>query len=205
MKTIFKIVAIGVFASAAFAQENEIPRHELAFELGGFAPLSRSASQQSVDLSSGVALQANYAHLIVGGRSAALYADVHLLANPQRTVTSDQQLATRDVATLFATPGIRLKFRPTSRVSPYLAAGGGLAWFEHSTKLLNGSPNPVGRELLRGAFDFGGGVDIPVWRFVAMRGEVRDFYTGSPNYNLPAIHGGQNNVVAGGGFVIRWR
>ena len=80
-----------------------------------------------------------------------------------------------------------------------------MAWFEQSAQQLNGKPNPAGRELFRGAFDFGDGVDVPVLGCVALRGEIRDFFTGSPNYNLPALHGGQNNVVVGAGFVIRWQ
>ena len=36
------------------------------------------------------------------------------------------------------------------------------------------------------------------------RGEIRDFYTESPAHNLPGITGGQHNVVAGGGFVLKW-
>ena len=46
--------------------------------------------------------------------------------------------------------------------------------------------------------------DVHVWRFVALRGEARDFYTGSPNYNIASISGGQHNIVATGAFVIRW-
>jgi len=42
-----------------------------------------------------------------------------------------------------------------------------------------------------------------VWRFLALRGEVRDFYTGTPDYNL-RITGRQHNVVAGAGLVLRW-
>ena len=59
-------------------------------------------------------------------------------------------------------------------------------------------------ELARGVFDFGAGVDVRIWRLVALRGEARDFYTGSPGYNIGTISGGQQNIVATGGFVLRW-
>jgi hypothetical protein len=48
-------------------------------------------------------------------------------------------------------------------------------------------------------------VDVRVWRWIALRGEIRDFYAGSPSYNLPGLGGGQHNLVAGGGFVLRFR
>ena len=52
--------------------------------------------------------------------------------------------------------------------------------------------------------DFGGGVGTRLWRWIGLRFEIRDFYTGSPAYNLPNLGGGQHNVVAGGGFVLKW-
>src|SRR5580692_13011209 len=94
------------------------------------------------------------------------------------------------------TPGLRLKAFPKSRISPYLAIGGGYADYEQSTTEINGHPNPASRELARGVFDFGAGVDVRVWRWVALRGEARDFYSGSPDYNVASLSGGQHNVFA---------
>jgi hypothetical protein len=42
-------------------------------------------------------------------------------------------------------------------------------------KQIDGQPNQKPPELARGVFDFGAGVDVQVWRFVALRGEARDF------------------------------
>ncbi len=54
-------------------------------------------------------------------------------------------------------------------------------------------------------FDYGGGADFKFWRFVGLRAEIRDFYAGGPSYNTNAIRGGQHNVVAGGGLVLKFR
>jgi hypothetical protein len=80
-----------------------------------------------------------------------------------------------------------------------LAIGGGYADYEQSTTEINGQRNPASRELARGVFDFGAGVDVRVWRWVALRGEARDFYSGSPDYNVASLSGGQHNVFAAGG------
>jgi hypothetical protein len=45
--------------------------------------------------------------------------------------------------------------------------------------------------------------DFPVWKFVALRGKARDFYTGSPGYYITIISAGQHNFVATGAFVLR--
>jgi hypothetical protein len=99
---------------------------------------------------------------------------------------------------------VRLKAFPKSRISPYLAIGGGYADYGQSTTEINGHPNPASRELARGVFDFGAGVDVRVWRWVALRGEARDFYSGSPGYNVASLSGGQHNVFAGAAVVLRW-
>ena len=39
---------------------------------------------------------------------------------------------------------------------------------------------------------------------IALRCEARDFYSGSPGYNLASLSGGQHNVFAGGAVVLRW-
>jgi hypothetical protein len=179
-------------------------RHEVGLTLGGLLGTHRTGAATSLDLDPGVALQANYGYRIAGGGPIALYGEVHFLANPLREVTSVDKTLTRDAATVFLTPGIRVKVFPNRRVAPYFAVGGGWAVYEQSTKTINGNQNPASRLVNHGALDFGGGVDFKFWRFLGLRSEVRDFYAGAPSYNTPAIRGGQHNVVAGGGVVLRF-
>ena len=190
-------------AALCIAQENTAPKNELALGLGGIPALSRSNSP-SVDAGSGVAFQVNYGRRFLSGDKWALYGEINFVASPLRDVSSSVTTATHDFASLYLTPGIRVKFRPSSRISPYAVVGGGYADYEQSFTRIDGRPNQASRELARGVFDFGAGVDVRVWRFVALRGEARDFYTGAPNYNIASISGGQHNVVATGGFVLRW-
>ena len=89
-------------------------------------------------------------------------------------------------------------------MSPYAAIGGGYALFEQSVNRLDGNPNTAPRFNDRGALAFGGGLDVRVWRFVAARWEVRDFYSGNPAFNVPITGGGLHNIVAGGGLVLRF-
>jgi hypothetical protein len=50
----------------------------------------------------------------------------------------------------------------------------------------------------------GAGVEVRVWRFVALRGEAWDFYTSSPAYNVAEVSGGQHNIVATAALVLGW-
>ena len=191
------------FAAACFAQEDSAHKNELAFGLGGIPAMSRSDTP-SLDAGPSVAFQVNYGRRFLSGHKVALYGELNFLASPLRDVSSSVSTATRDFASLYLTPGIRLKFSPASRISPYALVGGGYADYEQSTTRIDGRPNPVSRQLARGVFDFGAGIDVRLWRFIALRGEARDFYGGAPAYNVAAISGGQHNVVATGGFVMQW-
>ncbi len=195
------LLAALIAATPAFSQ-----KHEIGLTLGGLFGSSRGSPSGGLDLTSGVALQANYGYQVggLGERAAALYAEVHFLANPLRDVSSSNTAATRDFATLYVTPGLRVKFAPSSRFSPYVAAGGGYALYEQSTSTIAGQVNLAPRHIHRGAFNFGGGVDYSVAPWLAFRGEVRDFYTGNPSFNAP-VPGEQHNVMAGGGIVLRFR
>src|SRR5271165_2709002 len=205
MKNILVMVGLALSSlDLAIAQE-AAPRQEIGLTLGGLFGNDRSGAATRLNLGSGSALQANYGYRFFGGDKVALYGEVHLLANPLRDVTSSQQSLTRNVATLFVTPGIRVKFFPNRGLAPYVAIGGGWADYEQSTTTLAGGPNPAPRTVSHGAFDYGGGVDFKFWRFVGLRAEIRDFYAGGPSYNTSSIRGGQHNVVAGGGLVLKFR
>jgi len=186
-----------------FVLKEPHPKHEIGLTLGGLLSQDRGSIPNALHLGGGTALQANYGRRLSRAHAVALYGEVHFLANPLRTVTSANTASIRDVATIFVTPGVRVKFADGKWASPYVAVGGGYAVYERSALQINGNPNAE-RYIHRGAFDFGAGLDTKLWRWIGARGEIRDFYTGSPAYNLPGITGGQHNVVAGGGFVLKW-
>jgi opacity protein-like surface antigen len=192
-----KLITLSLFiALSLFAQ-----LHELGFQLGRM----NANGRELVRLGSGTSFQFNYGYRIANLGKTDLYGEVHFLANPQRIVGSGIPTATRDVATIFLTPGLKLKLLPSKRVSPYVSLGAGWAVFEQSTSQLNGAPNSAPRTVNRGVLGYGGGVDWRLVRRLGLRAEIRDFYSGSPAYNIASLTGGQHNVVVSGGFVIYLR
>ncbi len=182
-------------------------RQELGLLLGGFKPASRTLTvtpPAKADFTAGLTYYANYGIRIAGGGGASLWFEVPFAATPQHRIESASGLVTRDVATLYITPGLRLKFASGRRVQPYIAAGAGYALFEHSTLRGDGRENAAPRTLGRGAFQFGGGVDVAVWRWFGLRGEFRDFVSGSPAFNLPVKGSLQHNALFAGGFVLKF-
>lgn len=198
MRLLLLVSITGALVTPSCAQ-----RHEIGLTLGRVLSSEQSTPGGFLDLKSGAALQANYGVRIGASGAAALFGEVHFLSSPLRDVASIQSGATRDFATLYIAPGVRVKFAPEGRFSPYLTIGGGYALYEQSTMTIGGQPNSAPRHIHRGLLQFGGGVDVGVLRWFGLRFEVRDFYTGKPALNV-STPGGLHNVVAGGGFVLRF-
>jgi hypothetical protein len=98
-------------------------QNELVFGFGGLPPLSRSDAP-SVNAGPGTGLQVTYGRRFLDGNKFAFYSEINFLASPLREVSSSVTSATQNFASLYVTPGLRLKAFPKSRISPYLAAGG---------------------------------------------------------------------------------
>ena len=178
---------------------------ELTFSLGGIPGQTRSfqssagTAQISADRSFGI----NYGHRFLGARIAALYGEIEFVAIPNRSVTSATATVPQSYASLYLTPGLRLKFFSSSRFSPWAAIGGGYALYQQSAKFSNGQ-NDTDKFLNRGVFDYGGGLDFRLFRFIGLRAEVRDFLSGNPGLNVALNSSTQHNVVASGGVVLRF-
>jgi hypothetical protein len=108
-----------------------------------------------------------------------------------------------DYASLYVAPGLRLKFFPRARLSPWGAIGGGYALYQQSKQLTSGQPTN-NKFVNRGVFDFGGGLDYRLFRFIGLRGEVRDFFSGNADVSAPLSSSTQHNVVASGGLILRF-
>ena len=178
---------------------------ELAFSIGGIPGQTRNfqgsagTAQISADRSFGI----NYGHRLLDAKIAALYGEIEFVAIPNRSVTSATAIVPQSYASLYLAPGLRLKFFPSSRLSPWGAVGGGYALYEQSAKLSNGQ-NETDKFLNRGVFDYGGGLDFRLFRFIGLRAEVRDFLSGNPDLNAKLNSSTQHNVVASGGVILRF-
>ena len=139
MRAIHTIALLPVITVLCWGQEEGAPKNELAFGLGGLPSLSRSDAL-SLNAGPGTGLQVNYGRRFLDGNKLALYGEINFLASPLREVSSSVTSATQNFASLYVTPGVRLKAFPKSRISPYLAIGGGYADYEQSTTEINGQP-----------------------------------------------------------------
>ncbi len=195
-------VLLALTATAAAADH----KNEVGLLLGGVVTQDRDIvpGPGSLNISKGLTFQATYARLLKDSSKVGVYFEVPFVATPSTDVASANTSVPRNYASLFVTPGVKFKFRPEKTASPFFAVGGGFARFDESESLVNNAPNPGPRGTTTGVFQFGGGLDVKVFSRISLRGEVRDFYSGSPQFNLNTDRDRQHNVVFSGGFVVHF-
>ncbi|HEY2113920.1 MAG TPA: hypothetical protein VGJ51_02445 [Candidatus Angelobacter sp.] len=196
----FAVLLVSLFiASAAFAQSNDV-----AVSFGGtFSPgltgqpiceaiLVCPAGPVSRSLTPAFSVEGAYAHRLANFRLASLHLELPVMfATSRNTGFLDP-----DFSTFFFTPSLRLKFLPSSGISPFFSAGGGLARFNSNTA-----------SDTRGAFQLGGGVDIKTrLPLLGFRIETRDFITGRPGIpsfaSITSDH--LHNLFVGGGVTLHF-
>jgi hypothetical protein len=183
------------------------PSQSLAPGATLIGPSGTVLPDRNLNFDASLALGAEYDHRIVPGNRVAIYAGIDFLASPNDVQLSQRtQNAPKSYAYIFLTPHVRAKFNPRGALSPWVEFGGGYARF------LSAAP-PAATAFERGrntgTLEFGGGVDThTVFHVVKIpigfRLEVRDFYSGLPNYNVKETGNLQNNVAFTGGLLIRF-
>jgi hypothetical protein len=214
---IFSWMFVSVLASALHAQApltSASSKNEVGLVIGATETPSVGLQRGgAINLNSSLALGAEYDRRIIG-RHTAVYAGVDFLASPFDVKTS---FAAADVspqyAYLFLSPHVRVKLNADGALQPWLLFGGGYADFSPAQPR-SGSVVVSGAGS-SGTLEFGGGVDtkplvclkgIPVVGQLPIGGrfEVRDFYSGQPNYGVRTSSTLQNNIVFTGGLVLHF-
>lgn len=198
------LLMIFTFAPAVFAQE-----HELALLVARLKPRDRSLQLNDLIVTpatfdGAVTYQVNYANRIINGEVASLHFEIAVTGVPRTGVRSNNVLLPRTYSTLIFTPGLKLKAFPGGGVSPYAVAGVGLGRFSSSDTNIAGGPVTGDRSNTSFVFNFGGGVDLNVLGPLSVRGEVRDFMTGTPSFSSPFLNDRQHNLFIGAGIVLRF-
>jgi opacity protein-like surface antigen len=182
-------------------------KHEVAGLLGGMSTGDKHftlPSPGSLQIGNGLTYQLNYAHRILDAKLAAVYLELPLAVTPNTDINSSNLLVPRNYGALFITPGLKLRLLPLGGFSPYGVLGAGYARFSESSTLLNGQTNTATQGTNRVAIDYGGGLDVRVLPHLSLRGEIRDFYSGTPHFNTSLTEGNQHNVLVSGGVVLRF-
>lgn len=207
------LLAVATATAQATAQASNEPKKkdELGLVIGATVIPSQtlasgvSANPASLTFTPSLALGAEFDRGLTASQHLGILAGVDFVASPLDVKLDRRPVnAIPEYAYIFLTPHIRVKFHPTGAIAPWLLLGGGYTRFAESAP-----PGGLRTATNTGALEFGGGIDTApvrrVWKIpIGFRLEVRDFYTGQPNYNLPISGNLQHNIVFTGGLLVRF-
>jgi hypothetical protein len=146
----------------------------------------------------------NYGHLLKSHSFFGLYAELPVAIYFRMDLHTYTNQIPKDIGALFVTPSVRLNFFSGDSVTPWVSVGGGYGRFRESSDLnfYGANPGPTGSNT--GVVQFGAGLDAWVFRNWGFRGEARDFYSGTPAFNVTTSSSRQHNYYVGAGVAYRF-
>ena len=207
-KQVVAVLAVTMFFLGAFASAQD-EKNEVTGMIGRifisdqgisgatyFNPLVRSGE--------GITFEANYAHRLFATPIFAVSGEVPAVFNLDEKLNSGGNVVPTKYRQIFITPSVRLNLFPETAVSPWVSFGGGFGHFSEGHDLIYSGTNPGG-STTSGVLQIGAGLDVRVWHRFSIRGQVRDFWSGTPD--LPLADTGksrQHNYFVGGGVVYHF-
>jgi hypothetical protein len=153
----------------------------------------------------GLTFEVNYARHLVGGDVYSLSGEIPAVFNLDEDLNAGGPVVPVDYKQIFVTPALRANLFPATSFSPWVSFGGGFGFFSENKNLLYYGTNPGGSSTT-GVIQGGIGLDVRPFghrmRHFSIRGEARDFYSGTPK--LPLADTGktrQHNYFVGGGLI----
>ena len=153
----------------------------------------------------GLTFEVNFAHRFLGTEIYSISGEVAAVFNLDEDLGSGGDVVPEGYKQIFVTPAVRVNLFPATRVTPWVSFGGGFSHFTESKNLNYYGTNPGGSST-SSVVQAGLGLDVSPFerRFkrFSFRGEVRDFYSGTPK--LPLADTGktrQHNYFVGGGVI----
>jgi PII-like signaling protein len=156
-------------------------------------------SNPFVGFGNGFSFEVNYSRYVITTPLFALSGEVPVVVNFDEDINSGADVVPSDYRSYFITPAARVNLLPAMAVSPWVSFGAGFGHFSENSSLISGGTNP-GKSNTTGVLQAGFGLDVRIWRRISIRGEVRDFWSGGPDFPLaPTGKTRQHNFFVGAG------
>jgi len=155
----------------------------------------------------GLTFDVDYARRFLVTPLYAVAGEVVFAYNPDEDINAGSYgnaIVPPDMKQLFITPAARVNLFPTTAVSPWVSVGAGFGHFSQGSGLIYGGSNP-GKSTTSGVLELGLGLDVKLSKRVYIRGQVRDFWSGEPDFPLADTgKSRQHNFFVGGGAYWRF-
>jgi hypothetical protein len=193
--TVAIMVSVCTFVASATAQKNElsglIGRQFISDQV---IPTSTS-SDNLLRFGNGLSFEGNIARRMMDAQIFAVSVEVPVVWNVDGDVHTHTNPVSPGYSALFVTPAARLNLFSHTAVSPWVSVGGGFGHFSGSAVQNQSTATTTG------IFQIGGGLDVALFRKFSVRGELRDFWSGTPQLNVSTNQSRQHNLFVGGGLV----
>jgi hypothetical protein len=206
------VLAVTLFflcASAAARAQSDDKKNELTGTVGrifisdqGINGANAPMVNPFVRSGEGLTFEVNYSRYLIFSDVFAVSGEVPAVFNLDENLNSGSAVVPTGYKQIFVTPAVRLNLFPATAVSPWASLGGGFGHFSEDSQLLyQGGPNP-GKSTTSGVLEAGIGLDVKFWRNFSIRGQLRDFWSGEPDFPLADTgKTRQHNYFVSGGLI----
>src|SRR5271169_1207393 len=203
-KAVIAVLAVTMSILGAFASAQD-EKNEVTGMIGrifisdqGIHGANAPTINPFVRSGNGLTFEVNYARRLLTTPVYAISGEVPAAFNLDEKLNSGGNVVPSKYSQIFVTPAVRLNFFPETAVTPWVSLGGGFGHFSENKNLIYFGTNP-GTSSTTGVLQGGLGLDVKVWRRFSIRGQVRDFWSGTPSLPLAATgKSRQHNFFVGG-------
>jgi hypothetical protein len=200
------LMALVILGGIAAAQDENLipPKNEVSGMLGRtFIRDPHVASFDSdVLLSNGISFELGYGRRLRENELYSITAELPVLFQPHEKVYFIDNLTPDSYKSYFLTPSVRANLLPRTYLSPWGSLGIGFGHFSSSSNLeFEGGPNPGKTGSTGVVIQFGAGLDVRITHRLAIRTELRDYWSGVPQLNVDTGKSRQNNLFVGSGVI----
>ncbi len=197
---LFQLAFLSFTASGLYAQSQN---SDITFLLGppiGSVEVDTGANG-TVSASGQIHLQIGFGHTIHSETVGDLWLETNYIFVLGGDTNVGNGVRASGTAGSLITPGLRFQIPASSRLSLYVAAGGGIGNFVVSEASTAPYFFAKTHNTIHGAFDFGGGVDFRLSRLVSLRADARDYVLTGRNL---AGSSGHHHAFLGFGFALHF-
>ena len=195
------LVAITIFAAGAVAQENELTGIIGRTFISDQGVIGAIGTDTVLHSGNGLTFEVNYGRRIWTSGPAALTLEVPFALNPDEDLHFKQNVIPEGYRSYFITPSVRANLFPSNGLSPWISFGAGFGHFSEKSELEFGGVNPGKTGTSTGVFQMGVGLDVRIFNYLTIRGQLRDFNSGVPQLNIDTGKSRQHNLFVGAGVV----
>ncbi len=197
------LVTVTMLTASALAQKNELTGIIGRTFISDQGVKGSNLFNNDVHFGKGVTFEVNYGRQIWGEGFTKLTFEVPAVFDLDEDLRFVANAVPAAYSSFFVTPSLRANFFATTAISPWLSVGGGFGHFNPADHLEFGGTSGA-KGSTTGVMQIGIGLDVRLKQRFILRGEARDFWSGTPDILVDTGKSRQHNYLVGGGLVWRF-